>query len=97
MLVPQAFVVPSKNDIWPEHTWGLKLGRAVSNLRRGANYKYMKEDLEEIGFDFNLRVATYGYEHAKEALLHYQELYGHISVCAGTTNFAGTSILPYNS
>ena len=94
MLVPQAFVVPSKNDIWPEHTWGLKLGRAVSNLRRGANYKYMREDLEEIGFDFNLRVSTYGYEHAKEALLRYQELYGNMLVPAKFVVPAQTEIWP---
>jgi hypothetical protein len=52
MLVPTKFVVASDDITWPEETWGMKLGRDVSNIRGGRSWKDKREDLESIGFDF---------------------------------------------
>jgi hypothetical protein len=35
MLVPSRFVVPEDDIIWPEETWGMKLGSVVNDIRRG--------------------------------------------------------------
>lgn len=41
LLVPQAFFVPSENNVWPEELWGLKLGVRVSAIRCQGNNTYV--------------------------------------------------------
>ena len=33
LRVPYFFIVPADDDLWPESTHGIKLGRVVNNLR----------------------------------------------------------------
>ena len=60
LLVPVKFVVPDRNVGWPEETWNMKLGVIVSSIRNCASYKNERDDLESIGFEFNLKAARYG-------------------------------------
>jgi len=74
MLVPQEFIVPIGNITWPEETWGKKLGSTVLNIRAGRNYVNEKEDLRNIGFNFDPQRHKYEYKAIKTALLTYQIL-----------------------
>eukprot|EP00596_Hydrurales_sp_CCMP1899_P006115 CAMPEP_0119052184 /NCGR_PEP_ID=MMETSP1177-20130426/73569_1 /TAXON_ID=2985 /ORGANISM="Ochromonas sp, Strain CCMP1899" /LENGTH=217 /DNA_ID=CAMNT_0007031673 /DNA_START=834 /DNA_END=1484 /DNA_ORIENTATION=- len=78
MLVPQRFVVPVNDIIWPKETWGMKLGTVVSNIRAGTSYVAKREDLESIGFDFNSQ--QIGYEAIRAALMKYKDLKGDMLV-----------------
>jgi hypothetical protein len=68
LLVPAGFVVPPGDIIWPEETWDMNLGTAVSNInqsshnvknqadfdRRGRkSYIDKRSDLGSSGFNFN--------------------------------------------
>jgi hypothetical protein len=80
MLVPQTFVVPINDITWPKETWGMKLGSVVSTIRAGKSHGDKREDLESIGFDFNLQRRSCGYEANRAALLKYKELEGNMMV-----------------
>ena len=52
MLVPTDFEVPRDSDIWPEDSWGIKLGNLVIDIRRGVEFSYKYDELLDIGFTF---------------------------------------------
>jgi hypothetical protein len=82
MPILKMFEVPDKTDVWPQATWGLKLGRVVSNIRRGVSYSSIRGEFEKIGFDFNPEPThkIYKYESVLLALLQYRQLYGNMRV-----------------
>ena len=80
MLMTQSFIVPVDDVAWPEEAWGMKLGSAVNNIRRGRDYRDQRQDLERIGFDYSPRRHVYGYSALKLALLRYKEIHGDMLV-----------------
>jgi hypothetical protein len=93
MSVPLNFVVPLDgkkmtlnnsvtNNVWPEDTRGIRLGRTVSMIRYGRSYVEHKDELRKIGFDFRPRPkANYGdYELTKSLLMKYKGMYGNLDV-----------------
>ena len=78
LYVPQGFNVPSSGE-WPEESWDMKLGTAVSSLRRGS-YPSKRNRLLDMGFCFNVPEAKY--DLAKLALLRYRKLHGNMNVIA---------------
>lgn len=80
MLITSVYVVPDTND-WPIPMRGMKLGNIVNNVRRGSSYADKRQDLLEIGFDFESQ-HKYGYDLVKRGLLRYKEINGHINVPA---------------
>ena len=53
LRVNQLFVVPSDTDQWPDKLWGIRLGYLVSLIRNNNAYADYKEELLELGFDYN--------------------------------------------
>ena len=80
VLVQSSFIVPDKSSEWPEITWGLRLGMAVTNVRSRNMYKSNRDDLLKIGFDFNPQKKVYGLKLVKQALIRFKELHGHLKV-----------------
>ena len=48
LLVPQSFVIPQDSPMWPDNTWGMKLGRIFFNARRKSCITHHGE-LREMG------------------------------------------------
>ena len=78
MLVPSKFAIPKESEEWPGETWGLNLGALVSNIRSGGSFAEKREELINLGFYFNTRIARF--ELVKLALLKYRDLYGDMLV-----------------
>jgi hypothetical protein len=55
LLVPHRYVVIAGDVEWPEETWGMTLGAAVTSIRSGHSYLDKREELEGIGFDYSLQ------------------------------------------
>ncbi len=53
--VPQQFIVPLEDSNYPENTWGLRLGQAVSGIRNRGNYVERREQLLSLGFNYTKR------------------------------------------
>eukprot|EP00529_Nitzschia_sp_RCC80_P003524 CAMPEP_0113494102 /NCGR_PEP_ID=MMETSP0014_2-20120614/28935_1 /TAXON_ID=2857 /ORGANISM="Nitzschia sp." /LENGTH=1134 /DNA_ID=CAMNT_0000387987 /DNA_START=67 /DNA_END=3474 /DNA_ORIENTATION=+ /assembly_acc=CAM_ASM_000159 len=57
LLVPQSFVIPENSQDFPEHTWGIRLGARVNNIRTQGSYVKNSAErehmLNEIGFVWN--------------------------------------------
>jgi hypothetical protein len=94
MLVPQRFVVPEDDLIWPEKTWGLKLGRVVTNIRLEKGYVKNRADLESIGFNYDPQILHRRYNLVKVALQTYEDLYGDMLVPGGFVVPANDMIWP---
>ena len=56
MLMPRSFIIPRDDELWPEETWGMKLGKSVSRIRSGDNYKQKQEELILIDSSLRLRI-----------------------------------------
>jgi hypothetical protein len=80
MLVPTAYCVPYDDERWPQLTWGLKLGRAVSLIRGGRIYASLHDELLAMGFDFKSQKKEYGATCVLLALARYKQLHGDLSV-----------------
>ena len=52
--VPLRFVVPETAD-WPEHSWKSRLGQTVRDIRSKNYFKEHKEELLQMGLDFECR------------------------------------------
>lgn len=48
LLVPLSFVIPQDSPMWPDNTWGMKLGRIFFNARRKSRITHHGE-LREMG------------------------------------------------
>jgi hypothetical protein len=55
LLVPHRYVVIAGDVEWPEESWGMSLGFAVTSIRGGHSYLDKREELESIGFDYSLQ------------------------------------------
>ena len=55
LLVPYTFTVPSKTDMWPKSTWGIRLGYRVCGIRSHNFYKEHRDEMVEMGFVFGVR------------------------------------------
>ncbi len=49
LLVPAGFVVPPGDIIWPEETWDMNLGTAVSNINQSSHNVKNKADFDRRG------------------------------------------------
>lgn len=76
ILVSSKFIIPCDDESWPRETWGMKLGKSVSDIRRGDRYPGQREELISIGFDYGVPSARHGYAAVKAALVRYMEKYG---------------------
>lgn len=80
MLITSVYLVPDTEE-WPTSMRGMKLGCIVNNVRRGSSYADKRQELIEIGFDFESQ-HKYGYDLVKQGLIRYKEINGHINVPA---------------
>lgn len=84
--VPQMFQVPVNDPTWPEETWGYRLGKQVSLLRRGGRNSPdivdELEDLDAMGFSFNVIESAF-VQKVLPALEVYSEQYGDCNVPQG--------------
>jgi hypothetical protein len=79
MLVPQSFIVPYNDSLWPTHASGIKLGSLVHNLRSKLQKSdHRKQELLSLGFCFNTRRLPY--KVLKRALLCYRDHTGNMNV-----------------
>ncbi|KAL7684255.1 putative helicase-associated [Plasmopara halstedii] len=81
LSVPRKFIVPERDQQWPNATWGLKLGAHVNTLRQSREKLTVQQvqDLADIGFIWT--VADYKWNDLfMPALQHYRKLYGHSQV-----------------
>ena len=79
LIVPQKFVVPECDD-WPALMWGIRLGSVVQDIRNKSCYKDRKEELIEIGFDYNPQYRYHTYDAVQSALLQYKAIFGDMNV-----------------
>ena len=79
MGVPARFTVP-RNVIWPERTWGMKLGYTVKDIRYGRIYRDERQDLIKIGFNFNMIKKKTSFDLILKALLKYKDIYSDLLV-----------------
>eukprot|EP00596_Hydrurales_sp_CCMP1899_P011028 CAMPEP_0119041934 /NCGR_PEP_ID=MMETSP1177-20130426/14218_1 /TAXON_ID=2985 /ORGANISM="Ochromonas sp, Strain CCMP1899" /LENGTH=128 /DNA_ID=CAMNT_0007008365 /DNA_START=259 /DNA_END=645 /DNA_ORIENTATION=+ len=77
MNPPERFVIPSDDAVWPEACWGMKLGMVADQIRVKGAYKDHKEDLIQIGFDFEKQD---DWLFVKNALLSYSNMHGSFQV-----------------
>lgn len=84
--VPQMFQVPTNDPTWPEHTWGYRLGKQVSLLRRGGreapDVLDVLEELDAMGFSFNVIESAF-VQKVLPALEVYSQQYGDCNVPQG--------------
>mmetsp|Transcript_31807 Transcript_31807/g.58057 ORF Transcript_31807/g.58057 Transcript_31807/m.58057 type:complete len:378 (+) Transcript_31807:160-1293(+) len=82
-MVHRQFVVPNDGECYPKTTHGLKLGRAVSNLRTKGTFRinenpHRARGLARLNFVFDL--SEYAFEQLVMALTVYRDEYGHVQV-----------------
>ena len=80
LTITATYIIPC-TDEWPSSMWDMKLGCLANNVRRGSSYADKKDELLEIGFDYESQ-HKYGYDLVKQGLLRYKEINGHINVPA---------------
>ena len=73
------FIAPDGDSMWPEETWGFKLGSTINKLRRDPDFKNIRLDLMKIGIDLK-PTGSPGLDIIKEGLLRYRELNGDMFV-----------------
>ena len=77
MNVPLSFIVPESDVTWPQSLHGMKLGKITDNIRSANAYKDHKEELLEMGFDYEKQD---DWKTVKSALLTYKFIHGNIQV-----------------
>ena len=92
LRVPSKFVVPD-HEPWPRLCRNMKLGVRVAAMRSAGRYikdrRERKEDLDKLGFEWQLRSNTYKqqvsvdlFDQVYTALLHYKSIYNNVNVSA---------------
>jgi hypothetical protein len=71
--VKTTFVVSVDDPLWPESTWGMRLGRTAHGIRHYQYFKERRSELEAMGFNFDARGVTW--EDTSAALQCYKRLY----------------------
>ena len=56
--VPDSFRVPGNDNQWPIDSWGLELGKTLTNIKTTDNYDIYRSELESIGFRYNTAVQS---------------------------------------
>lgn len=81
MRVPTKFIIPSDNDLWPEHLWNIHLGKIVNHIRNRHLFSIYKDELLEIGFDFSRQSPLpYGWQSVKTSILTYKSIYKNVNI-----------------
>ena len=78
LLVPNEYIVPANDTRYPEEVREMRLGSAVCSIRNNNHYKEHKEELIDMGFDYNSQVREF--EEVEAALLIYKQIYGNLLV-----------------
>ena len=73
------FIVPDGDDMWPQETWGFKLGSVINKLRRDPDFSNIRLNLMKIGIDLK-PTGSPGLDVIKEGLIRYRELNGDMFV-----------------
>ena len=81
LQVPINFVVPNFNE-YPIATHGVKLGLIVKSIRDKNYYKSNRQDLEDMGFEYQSKINLRWNKKILPALLTYQRLHGDLLVPA---------------
>lgn len=81
LRIPHSFCIPESN-IWPEKTRGMRLGVLVSTIRRGKSYKYIRDELVGMGFDYGQQKRHHGQKLVMTALQRYKDIFGDLLVPA---------------
>ena len=82
--VPQSFVVPQNNELWPASIWGIKLGLAVKNADIGC-YKGYQDKFHDMGLR-NQRVLRESAADILLALLIFKH-YLNVSLVSASASF----------
>ena len=77
--VPCAFCIPIHDHLWPENTWGLKLGNIAERIRHNGFYKEHRDVLIKMGFPFSISKAL-PWPRLQAALLKYKEVFGDLRI-----------------
>ncbi|KAF0694334.1 Aste57867_14787 [Aphanomyces stellatus] len=77
LRVPTRFIVPDQDAAWPRVTWRVRLGNAVSNLRRDGDFmdRARRAALDARGFEWIVREAGCGPTAPRVFSLATQRLY----------------------
>lgn len=81
LFVPQKFVVPEDDPLWPRATWGVALGLHVAQLRKQREElpRDQIDALDALGFVWSVRDAKWT-EYFLPGLRRFHELHGHADV-----------------
>ncbi len=92
LLVPFRFIVPHDDINYPENTWGIPLGKVVSNIRNKGIFAEHKEQLTALGFDYRKRADQANFDVVYAALQAYQKASDNKSCLLIPSSF----IVPHN-
>ncbi len=79
VMVPSKFIVPENDFAFPEHTWGVKLGFDLENIRIRGIFSEHRDRLEALGVDFYVKRKP-GFDVIYSALVAYKSVNGHVTV-----------------
>lgn len=84
LKIPYKFVVPMAGqhgcDEWPQDLWGLKLGARLKSIRRENNFANHREELEELGIEFEALKHYKGFDKLAAALKLYKQINGDLVI-----------------
>ena len=81
LKVLRDFVVPENDSNYPEHTWGVKLGAALRDIRCRGAFAEHKDRLIALGVDFNVdEINVVGFDVIYSALKVYKEIHGNVLI-----------------
>lgn len=84
LKIPYKFIIPSGNEPgasdWPEDLWGLKLGARLKSIRRENNFANHREELDELGVEFEALKDYKGFEKLRDALKKYKAIHNDLAI-----------------
>ena len=84
LKIPYKFIIPSAGqegcDDWPEDLWGLKLGARLKSIRRENNFANHREELDELGVEFDALKDYKGFDKLRDALKVYKAIHGDLVI-----------------
>jgi hypothetical protein len=78
--IPDDFIVPSANDLWPKETHGINLGSLLDNIRNHDIHETIHDNLIELGVDLGQQSASPDFERVFKALSDYKAVHGDVIV-----------------
>jgi len=78
MLIPYDYNIHFNDTRYPPLIWGMNLGIVVHKMRNLGYYSEYKDELEAIGFDYDLHIPVF--EDIHQSLLVYKELFGDVEI-----------------